>query len=307
MRAVPFILAAFAVACTRETETKTATTETASETVAASDSTEQPSPTAAAIPALEPLWIAEGLDAPEGVAKSPDGAYFISNVAGDAGAKDGVGWISKISAEGTVINERFVDGLDAPKGLAVLNGTLYVSDIDQVRTFDAATGAPGGAISIAGAAFLNDLTAWQGEIYVADSEKANIWRLSSEGPALWREGEELRGVNGLLGDGDRLLINTMSAGDLFEATANGGWTKIATGIIDADGIGIIPESAGGGYLVSSWPGEIWHVAPDGVVTSVLNTRDAGILQNDITMFGDILIAPNWMPGTVTAWRVAAPN
>lgn len=252
---------------------------------------------------LEKLWIAEGFDEPEGVALSPDGAYFISNVAGEGEAKDATGWISKVGADGTVISARFINGLDGPKGMAVRDGVLYVADIDQVRTFEAASGVPRAAISIAGAKFLNDATVWLGEVYISDSGTGRIWRLSADGPALWREGNELDGVNGLLGVGDKMFVSTMTSGGLYEATAGGGWRQIATGMIDADGIGIVPESAGGGYLVSSWPGEIWHVGKLGAATSILSTREAGILQNDLTIFGDVVIVPNWEPGTVTAWRI----
>jgi hypothetical protein len=253
-----------------------------------------------ASPRLEPLWIAEGFSAPEGVALAPDGNYFISNVAGEGETKDGVGWISKVSPSGEVVVAKFIEGLDEPKGMATLGGVLFVADIDRVRTFDAATGAAGATIPIEGAKFLNDATSWNGEVYVSDSGTATIWRLTAEGPVKWREGEELSGVNGLLGDGDKMFVSTMSGGYLFEATSGGGWREIASGMIDADGIGLVP---GGGYLVSAWPGEIHHVAEDGAVASILNTREAGILQNDLTMFGDVVIVPNWMPGTVTAWRI----
>ncbi|NOX96029.1 MAG: hypothetical protein GXP04_13320, partial [Alphaproteobacteria bacterium] len=43
-----------------------------------------PAATEMAIPQLEPLWIADGFSAPEGVAKAPGGGFFISNVSGDA-------------------------------------------------------------------------------------------------------------------------------------------------------------------------------------------------------------------------------
>lgn len=260
---------------------------------------------AVSAPSLERLWIAEGFSAPEGVAPAPDGAYFISNVAGEGEAKDGAGWISKLSVDGELIVARFIDGLDGPKGMAVHNGLLYVADIDQVRTFDAASGAPGASIAIPDAKFLNDAAVWRGEVYVSDSGTGRIWRLAADGPQVWREGEELDGVNGLLADGERMLVSTMTSGSLYEATPNGGWREIASGMTDADGIGVIPQSAGGGYLVSSWPGEIHYVGADRSVTSILNTREAGILQNDLTIFGDIVIVPNWQPGTVTAWKFSA--
>ncbi len=250
-------------------------------------------------PALEALWTADGFSNPEGVARASDGAYFISNVAGEGAQKDGAGWISKLSADGKIINAKFIDGLDAPKGMAVLNGQLHVTDISAVRVYDARTGAAIASYDIEGAKFLNDAVVWRGAVFVSDSGTARIWTIGAAGPELWREDEEMRGVNGLTADGDRLLISTMTGGDLFEATAGGGWRKIATGMADADGVGLVP---GGGYLVSAWPGEIFFVSEGGAVTSLLNTREAKIYQNDLTMIGDTVIVPNWEPGSVTAWK-----
>jgi sugar lactone lactonase YvrE len=277
----------------------------AADTAAALEAATEEAATETAAPSLERVWLAEGFGAPEGVALAPDGAYFISNVAGEGEAKDGAGWISKLSVDGEIIAARFIDGLDGPKGMAVHDGLLYVADIDQVRTFDAASAAPGAAITIPDAKFLNDAAVWRDEVYVSDSGTGRIWRLAADGPHVWREGEELDGVNGLLGDGKRMLVSTMTSGGLYEATPNGGWREIASGMIDADGIGVVPQSAGGGYLVSSWPGEIHYVGAEGSVTQILNTREAGILQNDLTIFGNIVIVPNWEPGTVTAWKFSA--
>jgi len=252
-------------------------------------------------PRLEKLWTTEGFDAPEGVALAADGAFFISNVGGED--TDGDGFISKLGADGTLLVERFADGADGPKGMAVIDGVLYVCDIVRVRTYDASTGETGPVIDIPDARYLNDATVWNGDVFVSDSGTGRIWRLTDEGPTLWREGDELNGVNGLLGAGDKMFISTMASGALFEADANGGWREIANGMIDADGIGIVPEAAGGGYLVSSWPGEIHYVSQDGETSILVDTRAEGVLQNDLTVFGDIVIVPNWEPGAVTAWRI----
>lgn len=249
---------------------------------------------------LVPLWVATGFSAPEGVAAAPNGGYFISNVEGDATTKDGEGWISILSEGGEIIEARFAEGLDAPKGMAVLNDVLYVADIDKVRMFDAETGENRGEIAVAGAEFLNDATAWKGAIYVSDSRLDRISRLDANTATTWLEGEALDGVNGLLGSGDKLLISTMTTGTLYQADSDMTLTVIADGMVDADGIGIVE---GGGWLVSAWRGDIFSVSPEGDVTKLLDTREDEILQNDLSVFGDIVIVPNWQPGTVTAWQV----
>lgn len=257
---------------------------------------------AAGAPVLEQTWLAAGFANPEGVAEAPDGTLFISNVSGGGDARDGDGFISRLSKTGEILDLKFIEGLDAPKGMAVHDGRLYVADIDIVRIFDAATGEALDGAPIKGARFLNDATVWLDDVFVSDSGAGRIWRLTGTSIDLWREGEELRGVNGLLGAGNKLFVSTMTSGSLFEATASGGWRTIATGMENADGIGVI-ENKHGGFLVSSWPGKIHYVSAEGAVATLLDTTAEKTLQNDLTMIDGLVIVPNWEPGTVTAWRL----
>ncbi len=250
---------------------------------------------------LEMLWLASGFEQPEGAALAPDGSYFISNIGpGEVGDLDGNGYISKVNTDGTVAAAKFAEGLHGPTGMAVHEGVLYVADRDGVAMFDAATGAATGKVMMEGVAFLNDLTIWKGDVLVSDSGTATIYKVAPEGASVFATNPGWAGINGILGDGDRLLISTMTEGKLIDMRAPDSETLIATGMVDADGIGLVP---GGGYLVSSWPGEIHHVSEDGVVTLMMDTKSDGILQNDLSVFGDVVIVPNWRPGTVTAWRI----
>lgn len=253
-------------------------------------------------PALDAAWFATGFSNPEGVALAPDGALFISNVNGEGGARDGNGFISRLSMSGEVLDLKFIEGLDAPKGMAVHDGHLYVADIDIVRIFDAASGEALDGAPIEGAQFLNDISVWQDDVFVSDSRTGRIWRFTGTSIDLWREGAELRGVNDLTGAGDKLFVSTMTSGSLFEATTAGGWRMIASGMENADGVGVI-EGKPGGFLVSSWPGKIHYVSNEGAVTTVLDTTASKIFQNDLTMIDGLVIVPNWEPGTVTAWRL----
>lgn len=251
-------------------------------------------------PALEQAWVFDGFKAPEGAALAPDGAYLISNISGDGMAKDGDGSISRIWPDEGRVEHDWATGLDAPKGMVVKGDVLYVADIDQIVLLNATTGERFGEMPIPDSGFLNDMTVWNDDVYVSDSSNARIYAVGGKSPVIWLESPELEGVNGLLGDGDRMLITTMTAGDLLSVDVEGILTEIATGMVDADGIGLAP---GGGYIVSSWPGEIFLAEDDGTVTQLLDTREDGILQNDLSVFGEMIVSPNWEPGTVTAWTL----
>ncbi len=54
--------------------------------------------------------------------------------------KDGNGFLSKISPDGKMITAEWVKGFNAPKGLGLVGGTLYVADIDELVAVDIAKG-----------------------------------------------------------------------------------------------------------------------------------------------------------------------
>lgn len=248
---------------------------------------------------LVQLWSLGGFSDPEGVAEGPDGNYFISNVAGTGDAADGTGWISVISPFGEMIEPQFAMGLNAPKGMVVDRGVLYVADINQIRMIDAREGTILRTLDVDGAEFLNDMVSWNATVLASDSGTGRIYRLTGDEADTWLEDERLAGANGLTADADRLLIATMDSGSLYEVTAAKELKEIASGMKNADGIGVID----GGYLVSSWPGQVWFVSDDGETSKVLDTQADGIFQNDLTILNDTVIVPNWRPGTVTAWKV----
>src|SRR5687767_9723717 len=54
---------------------------------------------------------------------------YVSNINGQAGDKDGNGSIGRVSVTGKVEQAEWVKGLDAPKGLGLYKGMLYVADL----------------------------------------------------------------------------------------------------------------------------------------------------------------------------------
>jgi hypothetical protein len=137
-----------------------------------SDAAEAP-PTIVSTPVLE----YGGFAGPERVLYDADrDRYLVSNVNGDPTGLDGNGFISVLSPTGEVVAAPWIAGgvggavLDAPKGLAIAGGILYVADISTVRLFDAETGAPAGEIAIPGSTYLNGVSAdSSGRVFVTDS------------------------------------------------------------------------------------------------------------------------------------------
>src|SRR5262245_49027841 len=72
------------------------------------------------------LWtLSADVNAPESAYyDATSNAIFVSSINGDVLAKDGNGYISRLGADGKVVNARWATGLNAPKGLRSVGGTL---------------------------------------------------------------------------------------------------------------------------------------------------------------------------------------
>lgn len=157
---------------------------------------------------LKPVWELSGLETPESVLPdSKENVAYVSNVQGAPDQKDGLGFISKISLDGKMIEAQWITGLNAPKGLVQNGGKLYVSDIDQLVEIDIAAGTIAAKYEAPGAKFLNDTAVdAQGNVYVSDMAANTIWRLSSGTFEIWLSSPDLLNPNGLKVEGSTLLV-----------------------------------------------------------------------------------------------------
>jgi len=290
---IALVLAAF-TACKKKTTEKTddkgsAAMATPSDAVAV-DAT-------AAWDGKSPLSLTESFSTPESVLYDADSdTYLVSNINGKPSDADDNGFISKVSPDGKVTEAKWIDGskenikLDAPKGMAVVGGILYVADITMVRKFDAKTGEPKGEVKIDKAVFLNDVApAPDGGVYVTDSALDASFK-STGADAIYIIGKDdkvkpliknkdLAGPNGVIGDGKGgVWAVTFGSGEIYAVDGKGkkaAGQKLPKG--QNDGIVILE---GGDVLVSSWEGSaIYRGKPGGewkpLVENVQSPADIG--------------------------------
>ena len=67
------------------------------------------------------------------------GMIYVANIEGNPTEKDGKGSISIISKSGEILVQEWVSGIDAPKGMGISNGKLYVTNIDELVEIDIET------------------------------------------------------------------------------------------------------------------------------------------------------------------------
>lgn len=141
-------------------------------------------------------------------------AFYVSSIDGAIDRKDGSGFISKVDERLEPVDLRWVEGLDAPKGMHVSGGFLYVTDIDRIVVIDIASGDAVRFVSVPGAEFLNDAIALaDGTIVASDSKKGALF-LIGQGGGVAESSLRLRSANGLAYDGGRVYVG--AGGDILE-------------------------------------------------------------------------------------------
>jgi sugar lactone lactonase YvrE len=256
-----------------------------------------------------------GFQTPESVLwDSTLDVYFVSNINGNPTAKDRNGFISVVDPAGTMRDSTFIKGLNAPKGMAVIGDTLWVTDIDVIRGFNTRTQAPVATVAIPGSVFLNDITAApDGSLYITDTAIRfgaqgpehvgidRIYRVASDRKvSIALESDSLGRPNGITYDraNDRFVVVPFGAGKFFGWKPDQAPTTLATGTGQFDGV----EVVGDAIWVSSWADSSVYRYADGqgtnVIKGVASPADIGYDAKRKRV-----LIPLFMGNTVEIWQV----
>ncbi|MDD3643543.1 MAG: SMP-30/gluconolactonase/LRE family protein [Candidatus Krumholzibacteria bacterium] len=231
---------------------------------------------------------------------------YVSNIAGKSNEKDGVGFISRLALDGTVRKLEWVTGLDAPKGMAVRGGSLFVSNIDELVEIDIRTDSIARRYPAGGAQFLNDVAVdAEGNVYVSDSSKENsaIYRLAGDTLEVWASGKAISSPNGLMVDGGRLIIG--NSGDAMLKAIDLKTGEVSDLYTVGSGIDGLAKDRKGNFIVSDWAGRTSLIEPSGAITVLLDTRAEKINAADLDFVPgeDLVIIPTFHDNRVVAAKL----
>ncbi|MEE9331030.1 MAG: SMP-30/gluconolactonase/LRE family protein [Methylophilaceae bacterium] len=249
-----------------------------------------------------------GLLTPESVVQAENGDLYVSEI--NEFDIDGDGQIKRISTSGKV--SVYAKGLDDPKGLALINGKLYVADKTRILEV---TGNDNWRVYADESAFpitpqfLNDLVADQyGNLYVSDSGDLSsggaIYKITKEGvvSTIVDSGNpNVLAPNGLWFEGrNNLLTVDFASGILYRVNiGTGKMTKLAEGFGGGDGI--IKTKTGKTY-VSDWKNGYIYLSAAGTARTVkggFNSPADIALSHD----GEYILIPVMKAGTLEFMKV----
>jgi outer membrane protein assembly factor BamB len=251
---------------------------------------------------LEKIWSTpDGLQTPESVLYDEDrDVIYVANINGDPSEKDGNGFISILSPDGKIKDLEWVKKLNAPKGMAIYEGKLYVADIDQLVEIDIEKGRIVKKYDAPGAVFLNDVTAcMNGMIFVSDTRTAKIHALHQGEFKVWLEGKPLETPNGLLAEKGKLYIGDKNIYEVDILTK-----KIDLLIEDAGGVDGLEKDNDGNFVFSNWPGRIF-IHKDGKNIKLLDTttEESNTADIDFVHKTDEILVPTFFKNHVVAYKI----
>ena len=131
------------------------------------------------------------------------GVYFISSTNGDD-----VGWVSKLAADGSMIDPRWATDLRNPMGMRVSGNRLWINNTTEVVGLNLDDPSDRIVHPIDGAIILNDLaTDSSGHAYLSDSLNSRVVKVNlATGENSTYISTSPSSPNGLLVQGDRLYI-----------------------------------------------------------------------------------------------------
>lgn len=234
---------------------------------------------------------------------------YVANINGKPLDFDGNGFISKLSSDGEILNLHFADGMDAPKGMGILNNKLYVSDINKVHRVDLETGKIEKTYTIKEAKFLNDIAVSRdGVVFVSDfsSENTAIYTIIGDEVEKFLDEMDLdsQRPNGLWVEEKSLVVGTKS-GTIFKFTLEDREKSIFKENIGTNGIdGILPFGHNG-FITSDWAGRVF-ISDEKSSVQILDTTNEKINAADIwyDAKSNMLYVPTFFDDRVIGYKVS---
>ena len=254
---------------------------------------------AIAAPTLELVWETKGFEQPESFIADPKREYlFVSNIQGHPLEADGKGYITQLRLDGSIVKKEWVKGLDAPKGMAIVNNHLYVADLTKVRVYQLETAELVTTYDVPEASFLNDVSSDpEGNVYISDMFEGKIHRINNGKVALWYESRNIDHPNGLQVDNGDLVIgdwghemkadfSTSSFGSLYRVNLQTKQEKRIAGgneLGNLDGVVVLGQA----IITNDWiTGEVYLVKEGHshkLASFPVGTADIGNLGHTILM------------------------
>ncbi len=226
---------------------------------------------------LSKIWETKNLNVPESVLPVPDkGILYVSNLgSNNPEAKENSGFISILDTDGNIENLKWCKNLNSPKGMALFDEYLYVTEVDHISKIAIHTGEKVKSYPVEGAIFLNDIAVNdEGVLFITDSRTGTIHKLEDEKVIVLLKSDLFPSPNGIFSVKDKIFVGTgKSIISIKPETLEVNEYLLNTGGVD--GLVMIEPDV---FLFSDWPGKIYFMKKDSEKELLLDTTSSETLK-----------------------------
>lgn len=231
---------------------------------------------------------------------------YVTNVNNGPWEKDNNGFISTINTKGEITKLKWLEGLNAPKGLGLYNGKLYVNDIDDLIEVDIESRKKSKIYTIENNPQLNDITVSpEGVVYSSGSNSNKIHKLENGRLTVFASNPEGKRLNGLLWQKEGVYYADFAESVFGLVNHEAPSFKMLTKDIGkADGIVRLEN---GDFITTGWSGQIFYIyAKDWSAVKLLDTREQNISAADIDYIPETqtLLVPTFFHNRVMAYKLS---
>ena len=219
------------------------------------------------------------------------------------------GYLTKISTDGKILEQRWIDSIYAPCGMDIHNDKLYVTERKTLSIISLKEGKviqrydyPEDMV------FANDVAVDdKGFAYITNSVReqgvTDIFRLEGNKIKPWLSCDELLRLNAIFYDDGYLLVGNSESRKLqkinIETKEIQSVACLGRGIIDG-----IKKNEKGNYLVSLWEGELYEVGKNGEVKHLFSSRyEYNIADFEYIPESGMLVFPTFMEKNIMCFQI----
>ncbi len=226
---------------------------------------------------------------------------YISNYTGESN-----GFISKVKMNGEIEEVEWIKGIIRPTGICLYNDKLYVVGRANLIEIDIEKNSISNRFPFPSPAFPNDISVDEnGSMYITDSGNEEIYKFEKGVVSEWLKNPELKQINGILVDKDKIIVGTSSDGSIKSIDSNTKEIKkifsLGAGVV-MDGIA---NDGNGNYLISDHAGRLFRVTSSGSSELLLNTkaRPITLADFDYVVEKGLLIIPTLQDNRLILYKM----
>lgn len=250
---------------------------------------------------ISKIWqLNHKLGYPESVVYDKDeNILYVSNNITESG-----GGISKLSADGKILDYEWVKGLNSPTGITMYGNEIFVVERATIAVIDKYSGTITERLKLEGAVYPNDIAVDdKGVIYISDSGGSKIYRIRDKVSEIWLDGGEIKNPNGIDYHDGFIYVGCSGDASVKKIETKTYYTTTIATLPDGSIMDGLQVSDKGEVFFSDFNGHLFRIDSSGELKEIINTvsRQLNLADFELIDSKKQLIIPGLYSNVISAY------